>query len=322
MKITDVKTALICGVSGQDGALLARLLLSKGYRVFGTSRDAQGTDFNNLKRLKIDKQIQILSMVPTDFRSVLVALQASEADEVYFLSGQSSVGLSFEQPALTIESIMLGTLNMLEACRMLEKSIRQYYAGSIECYGDTNCSVANETAALHPQSPYGVAKASALMLVDNYREAYGVFASTGILSNHESALRPNRFVTQKIVQGAKRIAAGSKEILELGRLDIVRDWGWAAEYVEPMWLMLQQDCPDDYLISTGHSRSLKDFANVAFSTLGLNWKEHVRQSEQLFRPTDILQSYTNPSKAREKLGWEAKTTMESVVVKMIEEDLS
>jgi len=316
------KTALICGVGGQDGALLARLLLDKGYRVLGTSRDAQGKDFGNLMRLGIADRVQRLSMSSQDFRSVLLALQKSEPDEVYFLSGQSSVGLSFEEPAETIESIVLGTLNMLEACRMLQREIRQYYAGSIECFGDTGDMAVTETTAFSPRSPYGVAKASAFWLVNNYREAYGLHACTGILSNHESALRPTRFVTQKIVQGAKQIAAGEKKTLELGRLDIHRDWGWAAEYVEAMWLTLQQGASDNYLISTGQTHSLETFVSTAFELVGLDWRDHVTQSQSFFRPTDILKSYTDPSKAEKQLGWRAQTTMHGVVERMMQGDLA
>lgn len=320
--MTKDKTALICGIGGQDGALLARFLLTKGYQVFGTSRDAQGKSFSNLTRLGIIDQVQCISMISQDFRSVLLALERSEADEVYFLSGQSSVGLSFEEPAETIESIVLGTLNMLEACRMLRRDIRQYYAGSIECYGDTNGSAVDETTAFSPRSPYGVAKASAVWLVNNYREAYGLHACNGILSNHESPLRPTHFVTQKIVQGAKQIADGSIDRLELGRLDVYRDWGWASEFVEAMWLTLQQERPDNYLIATGQTRSLEDFVSTAFSLVGLDWHEHVVQSQRYFRPTDIMTSYTDPLKAQKKLGWKAETTMEGVVDRMIEGDLT
>jgi GDPmannose 4,6-dehydratase len=320
--MTNNKTALICGIGGQDGALLARFLLNKGYRVFGTSRDAQGKTFTNLERLGIAGRVQCISMTSQDFRSVLMGLQKSQADEVYFLSGQSSVGLSFEEPAETIESIVLGTLNMLEACRMSQKSIRQYYAGSIECYGDTGDTPVNETTPLSPRSPYGVAKASAFWLVNNYREAYGLFACTGILSNHESALRPTRFVTQKIVHGVQQIVAGSKVSLELGRLDIHRDWGWAAEYVEAMWLMLQHEKSDNYLISTGHTYSIEQFVSSAFCFAGLDWHKYVIRSSDHLRPTDILKSYTDPSKAEKILGWKAKTTMHDVVERMMKKDLS
>ena len=320
--MTTGKTALICGISGQDGALLAQFLLEKGYTIFGTSRDAQMQTFNNLARLDIIDRVQYISMISKDARSVQRALDKSSADEVYFLSGQSSVGQSFDEPAETIESIMIGTLNMLEACRLSCRDIRQYYAGSIECYGDTNGLVATEASAFSPRSPYGVAKASAFWLVNNYQEAYGIHACTGILSNHESALRPTRFVTQKIIKGAQKIAAGEQVSLELGRLDIYRDWGWAAEYVEAMWLMLQQEEPRNYLISTGQTRSLEEFVDTAFSLVDLDWRDHVKQMQSFFRPTDILKSYTDPSRAFRELGWSAKTTMKEVVERMMREDLS
>ncbi len=277
------RSALICGVNGQDGAYLAQLLLGKGYRVWGTSRDALGSSFGNLKRLGIREHVQTLSLLPEDFRSVLVALRRSRPDEVYYLAGQSSVGLSFEQPAETIQSIALGTLNLLEACRMVDHPVRLYHAGSSECFGDTGGEPANETTPFHPRSPYAVAKASAYWLVNNYREAYGLWACTGILFNHESPLRPERFVTQKIVSTAKRIAQGSGETLELGRIDIARDWGWAPEYVDAMWRMLQQPEPLDFVIATGETHTLQDFVAEAFRVLGLDWRAHVRRNEQFLR---------------------------------------
>jgi GDPmannose 4,6-dehydratase len=197
------KVALICGVSGQDGSYLAALLLSKGYSVFGTSRDVQGSGFSNLHQLGIQERVQYISMVPEDFRSVLVALRKSKPDEIYYLAGQSSVGLSFEQPAETIQSITLGTLNMLEGCRMMDKQIKLYHAGSGECFGDTQGKPADEKTPFYPMSPYAVAKSSAYWLVNNYRDAYDLFACTGILFNHESPLRPERFVTQKIIHAVK-----------------------------------------------------------------------------------------------------------------------
>ena len=310
------RTALICGVSGQDGAYLAQLLLDKGYVVFGTSRDSQGSSFSNLSTLGIKDRVQCLSMAPEDFRSVLVALRTSNPDEVYFLAGQSSVGLSFEQPAETMQSITLGTLNLLEGCRMVDKHPRLYHAGSGECFGDTNGTPANEGTPFYPMSPYAVAKSSAYWLVNNYRDAYGIFACTGILFNHESPLRPERFVTQKIVRAVKRIANGSPERLNLGRLDISRDWGWAPEYVEAMWLMLQQDAPEDYVIATGTTISLESFVSTAFAQANLDWKDYVTQDPALFRPTDLLVGQADSSKALERMGWKATTQGIEVVKKM------
>jgi GDPmannose 4,6-dehydratase len=313
----NTKTALICGISGQDGSYLAKFLLDKGYCVWGTSRDAQGSSFSNLVQLGIKGQLTLLSMIPEDFRSVLVALRKSQPDEVYYLAGQSSVGLSFEQPAETIQSIALGTLNILEACRMLDKPAKIYHAGSSECFGDTGGVPANELTPFQPRSPYAVAKASAFWLVNNYREAYDLFACTGILFNHESPLRPNRFVTQKIISTAIRIARGSTETLSLGRLDISRDWGWAPEYVEAMWLMLQQEKAEDFVIATGECNSLESFVDTVFSELGLDWRQHVEQNQEFMRPTDLKVSVGDPRKAEQNLAWKAKLKMRDIVKLML-----
>nr|WP_256557977.1 GDP-mannose 4,6-dehydratase [Marinobacterium sedimentorum] len=308
---------MIFGIGGQDGSYLSSFLLDKGYDVWGTSRDAQASSFSNLDFFGIKHSVRLLSMVPEDFRSVFVALKTSNPDEVYCLAGQSSVGLSFEQPAETIQSITLGTLNVLEACRMLDRDIRIYHAGSSECYGDTLGKPANEMTPFHPRSPYAVAKSSAFWLVDNYREAYKLFACTGILFNHESPLRPSRFVTQKIIKTAQRIANGSGERLQLGRLDIVRDWGWAPEYVEAMWLMLQQPEAQDYVVATGESHSLEDFVESVFSELSLDWREHVEQVGEFMRPTDLRLSLADPAKAFDVLGWRAQYKMKNVIKAML-----
>ncbi|QDK83097.1 GDP-mannose 4,6-dehydratase [Spirosoma sp. KCTC 42546] len=307
-----MKTALICGVSGQDGAYLAKLLLDKGYTVYGGSRDAQMSAFRNLNRLGIIRDVHLVSISIHDFRSVLQTLLKVKPDEVYNLAGQSSVGLSFEQPVETLESISIGTLNLLEAIRFSNLPIKFYNAGSSECFGDTGSIIADENTPFRPRSPYGVAKAAAFWQVANYREAYQLYACTGILFNHESPLRPERFVTQKIVATACRIAQGSTEKLTLGNIDIARDWGWAPDYVEAMWLMLQQEQADDYVIATGQTHKLRDFIQVIFDAVGLNWGEHVRIDTTFFRPTDIAEGHANPTKARNKLDWQAKHTMEQV----------
>ena len=307
-----MKKALICGVSGQDGAYLARLLLNKGYTVHGASRDAQMSSFHNLTRLAILEKVNLESVAVNDFRSVLQALMKIQPDEVYNLAGQSSVGLSFQQPVETLESISVGTLNFLEAIRFAGRPIRFYNAGSSECFGDIN-NVADESTPFAPRSPYAVAKAAAFWEVANYREAYGLFACSGILFNHESPLRPERFVTKKIVAAACRIAAGSKEKLHLGNISIRRDWGWAPEYVEAMWLMLQQEKPDDYVIATGESHSLEEFVEAAFSSVRLNWRDHVVLDKALLRPTELATGRGNPAKALAKLGWQARHRMREVV---------
>lgn len=313
----DQKRALICGISGQDGACLAELLLRQGYRVVGTSRDAQISSFANLVALGIRDKVSVASMVLTDFRSVLQVLSRIEPDEVYNLAGQSSVGLSFEQPVETLESIATGTLNLLEAVRFLGRPIRVYNAGSSECFGDTNGRPADETTPFHPRSPYAVAKATAHWQVVNYREAYGLFACTGILFNHESPLRPERFVTRKITAAAARIARGSKEKLRLGNLAVQRDWGWAPEYVEAMWRMLQRTEPDDFVVATGEANRLQDFCAAAFAEVGLDWQEHVETDPGLFRPAEIMYGCGNPAKARDVLGWQARFRMRDVVRNMV-----
>lgn len=314
--------ALICGISGQDGAYLADLLLKKGYTVIGTSRDAQTSSFSTLKRLGIADQVQLESMATYDFRSVLHMLRKSAVDEVYNLSGQSSVGLSFGQPVETLDSIIAGTLNMLESIRFLGAPIRFYNAGSGECFGNTEGDGADEDAQFRPRSPYAVAKSAAYWLVANYREAYGLHATTGILFNHESPLRPQRFVTRKIVAAACRIALGSDEKLELGNLEIRRDWGWAPEYVEAMWKMLQSEVPADFIIATGVSHSLEQFAQATFAELDLDWRDHTIRSESLLRPTDIAEGKGNAAKAERVLGWKAKAHMKEVISMMVRAELA
>ena len=312
------RRALICGISGQDGSYLARWLLECGYEVWGTSRDVEGAGLTNLHRLGLRDRVRLLSMAPEDFRSVFVALRAAKPDEVYYLAGQSSVGLSFELPAETLQSVVLGTLNMLEACRLMDQPVRLYHAGSSECFGDTAGEPANERTPFHPRSPYAVAKASAFWLVDNYRDAYGLHACSGILFNHESPLRPGRFVTQKIISAAWRIANGSAERLLLGRLDIARDWGWAPEYVVAMHRMLQQETPQDFVIATGHTHTLEQFVDTAFSKLGLNWRDHVEQRDELMRPNELQISRADPRQAEKILDWHATQAMPDVVAKMID----
>lgn len=316
-----MKKALICGVSGQDGAYLAQLLLSKGYQVFGGSRDAQMASFRNLEKLGIRKDVSLISININDFRSVLQTLQKIKPYEVYNLAGQSSVGLSFEQPVETLESISVGTLNLLEAIRFSDLPIKLYNAGSSECFGDTGSLAADENTPFRPRSPYGVAKAAAFWQVANYREAYQLYASTGILFNHESPLRPERFVTKKIVAAACRIAQGSEEKLTLGNIDIARDWGWAPDYVEAMWLMLQQSQPDDYVIATGKTYKLKDFIAAVFESVDLDWREYVLTDSSLYRPTDIAEGHANPTKAAQKLGWVARHKMVEVAKMMVEDQL-
>lgn len=312
-----MRTALVTGVSGQDGAYLAKLLLEKGYKVYGTSRDAQVASFRNLRRLNIRDDLRLESVALNDFRSVIQVLFKAQPDEIYNLAGQSSVGLSFEQPVETQDSIYLGTLNLLEAIRFMGKGIRLYNACSSECFGDLKDEIAVEETPFRPRSPYAVAKAAAFWQVSNYREAYRIFACSGILFNHESPLRPERFVTKKIVTAARRIAKGELRELRLGNIDVQRDWGWAPEYVEAMYRMLQQEKPDDYVIATGETRPLRDFVAIAFQEVGLDWREHVVIDQSLLRPTDLTVGRGNASKAATKLGWKAQHHMNDVARMMV-----
>lgn len=311
-----MKKALICGVGGQDGAYLAQFLLSRGYSVFGTSRDSESGPQNNLVALGIDSNVKIVSMALNDFRGVLHVLAKVHPDEIYNLAGQSSVSLSFEQPVETLESIINGTLNLLEGIRFLDPSIRLYSAGSSECFGSTGSIPADENTPFRPLSPYAVAKACAANLVASYREAYQLYACTGLLFNHESPLRPQRFVTRKIVEAAYRISVGLDSHVTLGNLDISRDWGWAPDYVEAMWMMLQQDSPLDLVIATGRTESLQYFVQSSFAYFNLDWEHYVRQDKTLLRPSDIIYSAANTSLAKDVLGWTARHSVDDVVRKM------
>jgi GDPmannose 4,6-dehydratase len=311
-----MKRALIFGISGQDGSYLAKLLLIKGYEVYGASRDASSNNFENHIKLEIKNHIIYESASLNDFRSVLQVLMKVRPDEIYNLAGQTSVALSFQQPVETLESISIATLNILEAIRFTGLPIRFYNAGSSECFGNVNFAV-NENTPFRPRSPYGVAKATSFWEVANYREAYNIFSCTGILFNHESPLRKERFVTKKIVATACRIANKSNEKLHLGNIEIYRDWGWAPEYVEAMYLMLQQNHPDDFIVATGHTISLHEFMVKVFSLLNLVWQDHVIIDKTLFRPTDIEKGYADPSKSRNLLKWEPQYKAEDLIKIMV-----
>jgi GDPmannose 4,6-dehydratase len=315
------KRALICGISGQDGTYLAKLLLDRGYEVWGSSRDAELATFDNLRRLGIYESVRLVSLNLRDVGSVLGLLRRVRPDEVFSLAGQSSVGLSFEQPVETIESIALGALSLLEAIRLSDFDIRLYNAGSTECFGDTGDSVANEKSPLNPCSPYAVAKASAYWTVTNYRQAYGMYACTGILSNHDSPLRPRRFVTRKIIHAVASLALGADVRLSLGNLGVERDWGWAPEYVEAIAAMLDQPIPADYIIATGSSHTLHEFMETAFELVDKDWRAYVTIDQHLMRPTDILRNKVDPSKAASCLGWKAKSRMKQVVSMMLEAEM-
>jgi GDPmannose 4,6-dehydratase len=316
-----MKKALIIGISGQDGSYLAKLLLNQGYEVHGTSRDADLSNFGGLKYLGIYDDIRLHSMSLIDFRSVMQTILQVEPIEIYNLAGQTSVGLSFLQPVETLESISVGTLNILEVLRFHKLPTKLYNASSSECFGDTNGSKANEDTPFRPRSPYAVAKSAAFWQVANYREAYNLFSCSGILFNHESPLRPKRFVTKKIINSAIQISKKEETELILGNINIQRDWGWAPEYVKAMYLMLQQNTPEDYVIATGVSITLEDFVRKAFNYFDLDYRSYVKINEEFVRPTDISFSSGDSSKAAAKLNWSPKYMVDDVIKMMIEAEL-
>jgi GDPmannose 4,6-dehydratase len=313
----SARTAIIVGVTGQDGAYLAQFLLGKGYAVHGTSRDAAVARLDGLCSLGVREQVILHSMSPVDYSSVARVIESVAPDEIYDLSGQSSVALSFVQPTETLNSIAMGTLNLLEVLRAIGGKIRFFHSGSSECFGTITEQKANEQTAFRPRSPYGVAKAASMSLVTNYREAYGLAACSGILFNHESPLRGSRFVTRKIVTAAARIAAGSRERLKLGNIAIRRDWGWAPDYVEAMWRMLQCDEMAEFVVASGVAHSIEDFASAAFAEAGLNWRDHVDLDASLARPSELLCSIGDPSKAERMLGWRAAVPFPAIVKRMV-----
>lgn len=315
------KVALILGIGGQDGAYLTKLLLSKGYEIHGTSRDDQVRGFDSLQTLDIRSQVQTHSLSVNDFRSVFKVLRNVRPDEVYNLAGQSSVGLSFDQPVETFESIAVGTLNILECLKLLDRPIKLFNACSSECFGNTPVP-ANEQTAFQPRSPYATAKSASFWTVANYREAYKLHACSGILFNHESPLRPQRFVTRKIVSAAVRIANGSDEQLRLGNIAIHRDWGWAPEYVDAMWRVLQHETPEDFVISTGQTYSLEAFLAAIFDAAGLDWRNHVTVDANFFRPSEIDWSSGDPSKANRLLGWKATMAMPQIAAALVAHEQS
>ena len=314
------KTAIISGVSGQDGAFLAKLLIDKGYHVVGASRDVERASLSFLKKLKILDSIEMISLSPLDLMGMITSIKKYNPIEIYNLSGQSSVGISFQQPHGTMESIIMGTLNFLEAIRFTNQSIKFYNAGSSEMFGTSSEKVTEQTR-LSPQSPYAVAKASSFFEVANYREAYGLFATTGILFNHESPFRGSNFVTKKIIHAAVRIGLGSREKLELGNINIKRDWGWAPEYMDAVWRMLQLSKPQDLIIASGETHSLEYFLDLAFQYFKLNWKDHVILKESLRRPSDLNAIYADTSQAKEVLSWSAQIRLPQIVGQMIEHEL-
>ncbi len=315
------KCALITGITGQDGSYLAELLLAKGYRVLGLVRRLSSPNMSNIEGI-LDR-IEILDGDLMDQSSLSQAVKACEPDEVYNLAAQSFVGTSFAQPVLTGEVTGLGALRMLEAVRAHAPSARLYQAASSEMFGLVASEPQNESTPFHPRSPYGFAKVYAYWACVNYREAYSLHASNGICYNHESTRRGVSFVTRKISDGVARIAHGSKAPLTLGNLDAKRDWGYAPEYVELMWRMLQQRAPGDYIAATGESHSVREFLIEAFHVAGISdWEKHVRTDERFNRPSEVFNLCGDASKAKKELGWEPKVRFKELVRIMVKADLN
>lgn len=316
------KRALITGITGQDGRYLAELLLSKNYEVFGLMR---GQD--NPKRLILEKEVPKVEIVEgdlTDISSLVEALVHCEPDEVYNLGAMSFVALSFKQPELTGNITGLGALRMLEAIRIVDKDkkIRFYQASSSEMFGKVRETPQTELTPFHPRSPYGVAKVYAHFMTLNYRESYGMFACNGILFNHESPRRGHEFVTRKVTSAVARIKLGLQKDMSLGNLDSKRDWGFSGDYVRAMWLMLQQDKPDDFVISTGETHSIKELLELAFSEVGIkDWEKYVKQDARFMRPAEVDLLIGDYSKAKKELGWEPKVKFPELVKMMVQSDL-
>jgi GDPmannose 4,6-dehydratase len=319
------KRALITGVTGQDGAYLADFLLKKGYKVYGTYRRSSTPNFWRLQTLKVLDKIILISADMTDFSSLMEAVTVSNPDEIYNLAAQSYVGSSFDQPFTTAYVDGLGPLALLEIIRHLKKRIKYYQASTSELFGANELNQQgshNESCTFIPNSPYATAKLYGYHLVRIYREAYGIFACNGILFNHESPLRGLEFVTRKITNSVAKIKLGMQKKLYLGNLDSKRDWGFAPDYVEAMWLILQQDSPDDYVIATGETHSVMEFVEEAFRVAGLDWKKYVESSEKLKRPVDVNYLKGDYSKAKKVLGWEPKTNFKELIKKMVGTDIA
>lgn len=315
---TRSNVALIFGISGQDGAYLSQFLLKHGYEVHGTSRSGAT---GNLKALGIDQNVALHVMPTADLHAVTQIISNIRPGEIYNLAAQSSVGLSFQYPYEAISSAVVGTLNILESIRSSGLKARMFSASSGECFGDTGPLGADEQTPFQPISPYAVGKVAAHWLVTNYRKSYDLFACSGILFNHESPLRPPSFVAQKIVRGAIDIFQQKSEVIRLGDTDVSRDWGWAPEYVEAMWLMLQRDDPRDYIIATGQAHQLKEFVATVFEHLGLDWRQHIQIDGTLSRPNDARINFGRPQRAKIDLNWTAATSMKQVALNMVGTEL-
>jgi len=310
--------ALITGITGQDGSYLADLLLEKGYEVYGMVRRSSVEKLDRIEHIR--NRIKFVQADLLDQLSIISAIREADPDEVYNLAAMSFVPTSWSQPVLTGEFTAIGVTRMLEAIRLVNKNIKFYQASSSEMFGKVRQNPQNENTPFHPRSPYGVAKVYGHYITVNYRESYGIFAASGILFNHESPRRGLEFVTKKVTNAVAKIKLGLAESLYLGNLDAKRDWGYAKDYVEAMWLMLQQGSPDDYVISTGETHSVKEWVEASFSCLDLDWEKYVKMDEKLLRPAEVDLLIGDSTKARDKLGWKPQVNFEGLVKLMVEHD--
>jgi GDPmannose 4,6-dehydratase len=315
------KSALITGITGQDGAYLAKLLLGKGYQVFGLVA-RRGSDMRwRLREVGVESDVTYIEGDLLDLSSLARALEVSKADEVYNLAAQSFVGTSWQQPVLTAQVSGVGAINVLEAIRIVSPKSHFYQASTSEMFGLIQADRQDETTPFYPRSPYGVAKLMAHWATVNYRESYGLHASSGILFNHESPLRGIEFVTRKVSHAAASIKRGLQKELRLGNIDAKRDWGFAGDYVEAMWLMMQQAEADDYVVATGVTTTVREMCQIAFRHLGMNYEDHVVIDPRFFRPAEVDVLLGNPAKAKAKLGWVPKTSLEQLITMMVDEDM-
>lgn len=317
----STKSALITGITGQDGAYLSKLLLGKGYTVYGLLARRSTDTLWRLRELGVDKQVQLIDGDISDLSSLIRAMQLSAATEVYNLAAQSFVGSSWQQPVLTAQLDGVGVINMLEAVRIVRPEARFYQASTSEMFGLIQAEMQDERTPFYPRSPYGVAKLMGHWATVNYRESHGMHASSGILFNHESPLRGIEFVTRKVTDAVARIKLGLQDKLHLGNIDAKRDWGFAGDYVEAMWLMLQQDQADDYVIATGITTTVRDMCQIAFAHVGLDYQQHVVIDEKFLRPAEVDVLLGNPAKAQKALGWTPKTSLQQLITSMVDADL-
>ena len=315
------KSALVTGIMGQDGAYLAQLLLDKGYKVYGfVARRSTPSDWR-LKYLGIENDVELIEGDLTDLASLVRAMNVAKPDEVFNLGAQSFVGTSWQQPLLTAQSTGVGVTNVLEAIRLTGCGAKFYQASTSEMFGKIQEPMQSETTPFYPRSPYGVAKLYGHWMTVNYRESFDMFACSGILFNHESPLRGIEFVTRKVTDAVARIKLGMQSELRLGNIDAKRDWGFAGDYVEAMWLMLQQEKPDDYVVATGQTTTVRDMCNIAFKHVGLEYNEYVKIDPKFYRPAEVEVLLGNPAKAKKALGWEPKTSLEQLIHMMVDADM-